>query len=94
MFWGVYESLADATKGVLSFGFNIGANRITIGLLLISAAILYGSFLISWVVQKLLIDEMLFKRRMEKGARISIARLVHYFIVVVGFLLRDFGAWH
>ena len=87
MFWGVYESLAEATKGVLNFGFNIGANRFTIGLLAISASILYGSFLISWFVQKLLIDELLFKHRMEKEARISIARLIHYFIVVVGFVL-------
>ena len=87
MFWGAYESLAEATKGVLSLGFNIGPNRLTVGLLAISASILYGSFLISWVVQKLLIDKLLFKRRMEKGARISIARLIHYFIVVVGFVL-------
>jgi len=87
MFWGVYESLAEATRGVLSFGFNIGANHLTVGLLIISTSILFGAFLISWVVQKLLVDEMLFKRRMEKGARISIARLVHYFIVVVGFVV-------
>lgn len=87
MFWGVYESLAAATRGVLSYGFTIGASHITIGLLMISATILYSSFLISWVVQKLLVDEVLFKRRMEKGARISIASLVNYFIVVIGFIL-------
>ena len=87
MIWGLFQSLEEATRGVLVFGFNFGSNRVTIGLLIIFAAIIYSSFLISWVVQKLLIDQVLFQRRMEKGARISIARLVHYGIVVVGFML-------
>jgi small-conductance mechanosensitive channel len=87
MIWGVFQNLGEATQGVLNFGFKMGAHRITVGLFLISATIIYASFLISWLVQKLLIDEVLFQRRMEKGARISIARLVHYFIVVVGFLV-------
>lgn len=87
MIWSVYESLAEATVGVMNFGFNFGENRITIGVLVISATIIYCSYLISWIVEKMLIDQVLFKRRMEKGARISIARLVHYVIVVAGFLL-------
>lgn len=86
MVWGVFRSLKEAIYGVITFGFNIGSNHITVGLLVVSASIIYSSFLISWVVQKLLIDEVLFEQRMEKGARISIARLVHYMIVVVGFL--------
>lgn len=93
MIWGVFPNLKEATAGVLEFGFMVGENRFTVGLLMISASILYGAFLFSWIVQKLLIDEVLFKRHMEKGARISIARLVHYVILVVGFLvaLSAFG---
>ena len=86
MIWGRYQSLGEAVHGVMSFGFNIGSNRLTVSLLIISATILSGAFLLSWLVQKLLIDQVLFQRRMEKGARISIARLAHYFIVFVGFL--------
>ncbi len=86
MIWGRYQSLGEATTGVMSFGVNFGANRLTVSLLIISATILSGAFLISWLVQKVLIDQVLFQRRMEKGARISIARLAHYFIVVIGFL--------
>lgn len=87
MIWGVFQSMKDATNSVLSFGYNFGSNHISIGLLIISSTILYSSFLISWVVQKLLIDQLLFKRSVGVGARISIARLMHYFIIVVGFLL-------
>jgi potassium efflux system protein len=85
--WGVYENLTEATKGLLSLGFTLGSQRISIGLIVLSTGILYGSFLASWIVQKLLVDEVLFKRQLEKGVRISIGRLMHYAIVIAGFLL-------
>lgn len=87
LIFGVFQSLKEATLGVLGFGFTIGSNHFTIGLFVIAATVLYCSFLISWVYQKLLVDQVLFKRQMERGARISIARLAHYLIVVIGFLI-------
>ena len=87
MIWGAYDSLEGATKGLLALGFNLGSHRISVGLLIVSAAILYGSFLTSWILQKLLMDEVLYRRRVEKGVRLSITRLIHYAILVVGFLL-------
>ena len=85
--WGVYDGLQGAMKGLLALGLNLGSQRITVGLVLVSAGILYGSFFISWIVQKLLMDEVLARRRVETGARISIARLVHYVLIFGGFLL-------
>ncbi len=87
MIWGVYESLEGATKGVLALGFNLGAQRITVGLMVASAAVLYGSFLVSWIFQKVLMDKVLVRRQVEKGVRLSIGRLVHYFFIFAGFLL-------
>ena len=85
--WGVYDGLQGAMKGLLALGLNLGSQRITVGLVLVSAGILYGSFFVSWIVQKLLMDEVLARRRVETGARISIARLVHYVLTFGGFLL-------
>jgi potassium efflux system protein len=85
--WGVFDSLPAAIKGLLELGFNLGSQRISIGLVIISAGILYGSFLASWMVQKVLIDEVLARRRVETGVRVSIARLVHYVLIFIGFLL-------
>jgi potassium efflux system protein len=87
MIWGVYNSLEAATKGLLALGFNLGSQRISVGLVIISAGILYGSFLASWIIQKLLIDEVLARRRVETGVRVSIAKLVHYVLIFVGFVL-------
>ncbi|MFC1601491.1 mechanosensitive ion channel domain-containing protein [Candidatus Sumerlaeota bacterium] len=85
--WGVYGDLAGATKGLLALGFNIGAQRITIGLAIVSAGVLYGSFLVSDILQKLLMNQVLLRRQIALGVRHAIARLVHYVIIVVGFLL-------
>jgi small-conductance mechanosensitive channel len=87
MIWGVYNSLESATKGLLALGFNLGSQRISVGLLITSAGILYGSFLVSWIIQKLLVDEVLARRRVETGVRVSIAKLVHYVLIFVGFAL-------
>ncbi|MBW2432645.1 MAG: hypothetical protein JRF36_03510, partial [Deltaproteobacteria bacterium] len=78
MIWGFYNSQEAATKGLLALGFNLGSQRISIGLVIISAGILYGAFLASWIIQKVLIDEVLARRRVETGVRVSIAKLVHY----------------
>jgi small-conductance mechanosensitive channel len=84
--WGVYDSLLGAIKGLLSFGFNLGSQRISVGLVIVSASILYGAFLVSWIFQKLLMDKVLVKFRVEEGVRHSIARLINYVIISVGFL--------
>jgi potassium efflux system protein len=85
--WGEYDGLREAMKALLALGFNLGSQRISAGLVITSAGILYGSFLASWIVQKLLMDEVLARRRVEKGVRVSIARLVHYVFIFVGFVL-------
>lgn len=86
-FWGVYDDLQGAMKGLLTFGFNLGSQRISVGVVIISAGILYGSFLASWIVQKLVIDEVLIRRRVETGVRLSVGRLFHYVLIFAGFLL-------
>jgi len=48
--WGAYDNLPEAMKGLLALGFNVGSQRITVGLIIISAGILYLSFLASWMV--------------------------------------------
>ncbi|MHC4361359.1 MAG: mechanosensitive ion channel family protein [Planctomycetota bacterium] len=86
MIWGVYDSLEGATKGLLALGFNLGSRRISVGLLIVSAGILYASFLASWILRRLLIDVVLARREADRGVRHSIARLVHYVIIFLAFL--------
>ena len=84
--WGVYNLPTDAIQGFLSYGFTIGDKKITVGLILAAVAILYGSFIISWVVQAVFIEGISRRRHVEPGVRMSMARLIHYVLVLVGFM--------
>jgi small-conductance mechanosensitive channel len=85
--WRVHSSTAEALKAILSFGFSLGSQRISVGLVVVAVGIIYGAFVISWVVQKLIVDEILAKRQVDLGVRLSIGRLVHYALIVLGFFL-------
>ncbi|MHC5091181.1 MAG: mechanosensitive ion channel family protein [Planctomycetota bacterium] len=87
MSWGVFDSLPSATTGCLEFGWNIGSQRISVGLVIVVIAMLYGSFFISWLFQKLFLDVLLRKRKVQRGVRLSIERLIHYAVICIGFLL-------
>ena len=85
--WQVYENPAQAVEHILQFGFDVGSRRVGVGLIFAAVALLYGAFLASWVVQAMLMAGVLSKRELQTGVLFSMARLVHYSFVVVGFLL-------
>ena len=85
--WTLYAIPMDAIQAFLSFGLTLGGQKITIGLVLVAAFILYGTFVLSWSLQSLLMDKVLNRGQVDAGARISIVRLFHYALVLVGFLI-------
>ena len=84
--WRVYAGPAEAIQGLFGFGFMVDSRKVTLGLILTAAAVLYGSFLTSWAVQTMLMRGVFTSRELKVGVRISIARLIHYGFVFVGFL--------
>jgi potassium efflux system protein len=85
--WKVFALPSEALQEFSGFGFTIGGHDITLGLVLIAGLILYGAFVISWGLQNLLMENVLSRGQMDTGARLSIVRLVHYALILVGFLI-------
>ncbi len=85
--WKLYAIPMEALQDFFTFGITLGGQKITVGLVLVASAILYGAFVLSRGLQSLLMENMLSRRQMDTGARISIARLVHYAMVLVGFFI-------
>ena len=85
--WRFYESPTAGIKGLRSLAITVGSQRISVGLVLAAASFVYGSFLISWAFRKLFVDQVLSKGHVDTGLRVSIAGLIHYVLVTVGFLL-------
>jgi small-conductance mechanosensitive channel len=85
--WRIFDFPAEAINGLLSYGFTVGSRKITIGLILTALAVLYGAYLFSWAIQQILMEDVLKRKKVEKGTRISISRLLHYALVLVGFVI-------
>ena len=71
----------------LAFGVTIGEKHMTLGLVLTSAACLYGALLTSRLVQFFLMRDVFLRRRVDTGIGLSITRLLHYALVLIVVLL-------
>jgi len=87
MVWDVFDNPLAAVEGILSWGFTIGPQKITLVLVLVALAFLYGSFVLSWVIQYLILQDEAAKVKMGPGGQQSLASLVHYTLIFVGFLV-------
>jgi small-conductance mechanosensitive channel len=87
MVWGAYGNPLAAIQGILSWGVTIGSQKIRVGLLVFAAAFFYGSFVLSWVLQSLLLQDEATRQKMGPGGQQSLASLIHYALVFIGFLL-------
>ncbi len=87
MTWQVYDSPAEAITGLLSAQVTMGSQQITVGLALLAVGALGASYLASWLLQTLLTENVLARRNVETGVSLSVARLVHYALITVGFVI-------
>jgi potassium efflux system protein len=85
--WGLYDNLPEATSSMYSQGLSIASLRISAGMVVTLAGTLYGIFLTSRILPKVLLDETISGREMSRGVRHSIGQLIRYCIVFIGFLL-------
>jgi small-conductance mechanosensitive channel len=87
MTWQVYDSPDKAITGLLSMQATLGSQRITVGLVLLAIASLGVSYLASWMLQVLLTENVLARRKVETGVSHSVSRLVHYALITIGFVI-------
>ena len=85
--WKLYAIPIDAINDILAFGFSFGEHSISLGLILTAGIILYATFVVSWALQGFLMNNVLSHGQMDTGVRLSIVRLVHYALVLIGFLM-------
>jgi small-conductance mechanosensitive channel len=85
--WRVFTTSVEPINRILTFGITVGGTRITVGLILTAAACLYGALVASRILQFFLMRDVFSRRRVDPGIGISITRLLHYAIVLVGVIL-------
>ena len=85
--WGAYDTPMGGLGAFLSAELAIGGYRLTLGVGLLALALLYGAFVTSWAIQTLLMEGTFLPTQLEPGVRISVGRLIHYALVLLGFSL-------
>ncbi|MBI3796906.1 MAG: mechanosensitive ion channel [Deltaproteobacteria bacterium] len=86
--WQVYDTPAEAISGLLSLGVTVGSQRLTLGLVVAAIGVVGISYLASSMLQSLLLSEDgLIGPEVETGVRVAVARLVHYVLASVGFVV-------
>lgn len=85
--WHVFDRTPEAVVSLLTFGFNVGSQRISLLLVIIAGAVLYGSFILSATIQKLLKDKVFPQHLVDIGVQQSLTHLIHYVLIFSGFLV-------
>ncbi len=85
--FNIYPNNTEALHNIFVTGFEFLNYNISPGYILIIIFVVYGSLLLSRAVQMLLLSKILPSYGAEKGVQLSIARLAHYAVLSLGFLL-------
>jgi small-conductance mechanosensitive channel len=86
VFWNVFDNIYDAYSQLMTVGITIGKLKISIGILITSISILYGSYVLATINEMILMNAN-FDKKLDKGTRLSIAQLLRYFLLFFGFLI-------
>jgi potassium-dependent mechanosensitive channel len=85
--WQIAESPVATWQRLISLGFMVGPVRVTLGRILIGAAVVYLASLISWLIRSFVQSEAYRRWDFDRGVGDSISALVHYTLITIGFVI-------
>jgi len=85
--WGVFDTASAAWQTLLDGSINLGAATITLRMVVLAAVTLYLTYQLSWFLQASIDTQLLQRRQVDRGVRDAIKKLLHYALVLIGFLL-------
>ncbi len=84
--WGLFDAPGEAWSLFMQFGITLGQTRVTLHMVLIAMLAMYAAVQISWLLRALLESEFFPRSAIDRGIRDSIKKLLHYSLVLVGFI--------
>ncbi len=85
--WRIFTTFNDAWSGILNIGFDFGETHITIEMLGLAFFSFYLAMQISWLMQGMSDTQLFARRTVDRGVRDAIKKLIHYAIILIGFLI-------
>jgi small-conductance mechanosensitive channel len=85
--WKVFDHFQDARDTIMSHEFIFGELTLSVKMVLLVIVILYLTSLFSWVLQAFVDSQVMTPRKMDRGIKESLKRLIHYGLFTLGFLI-------
>jgi small-conductance mechanosensitive channel len=85
--WKVFDHFQDASDTIMSHEFIFGEFTLSVKMVVVVIVILYLTSLFSWMIQAFVDSQIMTPRKMERGIKESLKRLVHYGLFTFGFLV-------
>ncbi len=85
--WDFYLTPGEAWTGLMALSFKVGELQISLEIVVMVALVLYLSIIISWIIQALLDAEIMTPQGLEHGVKFAVKTLIHYSLILVGFLV-------
>jgi potassium efflux system protein len=85
--WNIFDNATDAFDTFLGYEYNFGESSLSVKMVLLIVLILYITVLISWVIQAFADSQIMTPKKMDRGIKESLKRLVHYTLFTFGFLV-------
>lgn len=84
--WRIFASATEAWAFFAEVSVSFGTQKITLGMVILSAASLYLAMQISWLLQAMSETQVFYRKSVDRGVRDAIKKLIHYAMVLVGLL--------
>ncbi len=85
--WQIYPTREAAAHALLSMEIVLAGINISPKMILLTVGTVYIVYMFSKAIQKILLDSILPKYHVELGVQLSMVRLIHYSILIVGFVV-------
>lgn len=85
--WRVFATLNEAWLILSQFGFDLGAIHVSLQMMGLAGFALYLALQLSWLFQAMSETQFFSRRNIDRGVRDAIKKLIHYAIVLIGFMV-------
>lgn len=85
--WGIYDTVGQAWTDLLDLGFLLGGTLVSVQMVLKAALVFYLSIVASWLLSAFLDTNIFPAKGYDRGVRDAIKKLLHYALLLLGFLL-------
>ncbi len=87
LLWGAYDSVKQTWTRLIGLTVSLGEVKITVGMLLFAGVVIYFTVLLSLAIRAFLESKVFPRQQFDRGVRDAISKLLHYFLIFIGFLL-------